>query len=111
MILKEKLFLAVSLGDKTTLNDLLKWTNVDFNDSDPQGNTPLNFAVQVGNLEFVKLLILHGADFNKPNNQGNTPLHYAFSYGFLDIFDTLIEAGANQKSLNNNGKNPWQGIK
>lgn len=45
VVLKEKLFASVSLGDKTQLTDLLKRTNVDFNDPDICGNTPLNFAV------------------------------------------------------------------
>jgi len=40
---------------------------VDFNLVDEIGNTPLNFAVQVGNYDFVKMLIIQGADYNKPN--------------------------------------------
>ena len=41
------------------------------------GNTALHYAVNVGNLELVRLLLDNKADPNAENNNGTTPLAYA----------------------------------
>lgn len=42
--LKKILFDVIGQGDKIGLNDILKRTNLDINEADEDGNTPLNFA-------------------------------------------------------------------
>jgi ankyrin repeat protein len=64
---RAKLFHYLKVGDCNALKELLQLPNVDLNDTDKNGNTPLNISTQVGNTEQVNLLISNGVDLNKPN--------------------------------------------
>ncbi|KAK0636444.1 ankyrin repeat-containing domain protein, partial [Bombardia bombarda] len=59
--------------------------------------TPLQKAVETGNLELVNVLLNAGADVNAPaaRARGGTALQLAAICGFLEIADILVEAGAN----------------
>lgn len=61
--------------------DIVKYfveeANADLNFSDEDGNTPLHFAANSGNLKMVKYLVESGAATDKPDKKGNTPLDVA----------------------------------
>jgi ankyrin repeat protein len=50
------------------------------NVKDPDGNTPMHMAVELGDLESVELLIDLGADMNMLNDDGLLPIDIAFSH-------------------------------
>ncbi|GBN55736.1 Tankyrase-1 [Araneus ventricosus] len=50
---------------------------IEINTSDEQGNTPLHYASQFGNIAVVKLLLDLGATYVAKNKQGKTPFQVA----------------------------------
>ncbi|HRN78300.1 MAG TPA: ankyrin repeat domain-containing protein [Candidatus Dependentiae bacterium] len=69
--------------------------------------TPLHRAAGNGQLEIVRLLVLHKADINAQDKYGNTPLHYAASNGFEDIVRCLLVVNANISLENRKGQNAY----
>ncbi|XP_066597011.1 BRCA1-associated RING domain protein 1-like isoform X2 [Prorops nasuta] len=59
-----------------------------------KGETPLHSACLKGQVEYVKILLMHGAKPNTKDNANWTPLQEAVSMGFYDITTLLLEAGA-----------------
>jgi uncharacterized protein len=57
-------------------------------------DTPLYAAAQVGDVEIVDLLAVHGADVNMPNNDGTPPLSIALHRGHSDVARRLVYFGA-----------------
>lgn len=57
-------------------------------------NVDLLAAIEVGDLNAVKLSVSAGADINKKDEYGYTPLYYAIRKGECDIVQKLLEAGA-----------------
>jgi serine/threonine protein kinase/ankyrin repeat protein/formylglycine-generating enzyme required for sulfatase activity len=75
-----------------------------------QITTPLAGAVQVGNVEMIRLLINKGAAVN---DEKNPAIHWA---GTPEVAKVLLDAGADVKSRNRNGETalhrplgPWHG--
>ena len=68
-------------------------TTVSYSGSKPSGDfvagsaglTPLHQGVLEGNLQAVKLLVMHGADVNRPDSDTWTPLHAACAEGHAEI--------------------------
>jgi ankyrin repeat protein len=54
------------------------------------GDTPLHVAVTQGNIEIVKLLLLHNADVNRGNKYIQTAIDNALHYKQSDIFQEII---------------------
>jgi ankyrin repeat protein len=70
---------------------------LELNLSDLQdGATPLHYAVQVGALQTVKLLIKNRVDVNVADNDGWTPLHLAIQSRNRDIAKILLVNGADK---------------
>ncbi|XP_043472513.1 ankyrin-2-like [Leptopilina heterotoma] len=72
--------------------------------------TPLHFAVEIGNVEIVKILLEKGAIVNATNNELNTPLHIAVSKGINpseSVIQLLLENGADLKICNEFGRTPY----
>ena len=77
--------------------------NVNINERDIAGRTPLFYAVRNGNLEDVKFLIDNGADMALADDYGHTPAHVAaiktgaydpkISNHYLEILKSLKEKG------------------
>ena len=72
--------------------DLYPDLDIDLNQQDREGNTPLIFAINGRKPEHVAFLLDRGADPNLANNGGGTPLDYAA--GQPEIEQMLLDAGA-----------------
>ena len=71
--------------DKTKENDFSRAakyliTNLeeDLNEEDKTGRTPLFYAVERGNIKFVRMLLDYGADINQINTKGEPETHGLF---------------------------------
>jgi ankyrin repeat protein len=74
----------------------------DVNAKDPDGNTPLCYAVKNGHIEIVKLLLtVKGLDLNVPSFSGQPALLVAVADARLEIVALLLAAGAdiNRKDI------------
>jgi ankyrin repeat protein len=74
------------------------------NRRNPDGSTPLQWAVYEGNVAEVKRLLRAGADVSIANNYGATPMSLAAEVGNADLIAVLLEAGANVESPNADGQ-------
>ncbi len=61
------------------------------NQTDPDGNTPLHYAVSKNNLAIVQMLIDAGADQNIKNNNRETAIDIAQRNNSIEITDLLID--------------------
>lgn len=96
-------FIQTYYMDQTKFNEIKKLLQ---EDSTPNTNfIILSFAVQNGQLDIVKELLLpqYNINLKKTNNNGDTPLIIAVENGNLDFVKELIKHGANvnKKNLNN----------
>ena len=76
---------------------LSKKERADFNAIDSSGWSPILRAIEIDNVEILKLLIQKskGTDLNVPSNRQHTPLTYAIFNERLEIVEELIKSGAN----------------
>ncbi len=98
-------------SDKPNLNlvsDLIVLgANVNWQDENNNGWTPLHMAAWNGRVEIARMLIDAGANVNVQNEWSNTPLHWAASRGQVKIVRMLIDAGARKDIQNNKGQIPF----
>ena len=87
------------------VNHLLKW---DRNNEDQNVYlaSTLLASSQVGEFEFVDLLLKHGADPNCSNKNGQTPLFMACNENHGKVVDVLLSGGANPKATDGKGWTP-----
>jgi ankyrin repeat protein len=79
----------------------------DVNASQPDGTTPLLWAVRNDDLEVADLLIHAGANVSAANRDGATPLQLAALNGSAAMIEKLIKAGADPNaSLTTTGDTP-----
>ena len=98
---------AIRNKDEKMLKYLLSLPEIDMNKCDETKYRlpPISHAVQMNNLEFVKILLENGADIDKGSegeNYGNTALMIGAWHGRLEIVKYLVEQGAccNQQDFN-----------
>jgi ankyrin repeat protein len=73
---------------------------------DPDGTTPLHWAVYRNDAAEVKRLIAAGADVNAHNDYNATPLSEAAVTGNVEVIRRLLAAGANVNATNADGQTP-----
>lgn len=66
----------------------------DVNAADPDGTTPLQWAVRSDDIDTVQMLLRAGANPKPSNRYGVTPLSLAAGNGNAAIVDVLLKAGA-----------------
>jgi len=76
----------------------------DINRRNPDGSTPLQWAVFNGDVTEVRRLLRAGANVSLANNYGATPMSLAAEVGNADMLKVLLEAGANVESPNADGQ-------
>lgn len=71
--------------------------------TDEEGDTPLMWAAETGNVSSARVLLECGANVNAKNKSDQTALHWAAKGGFQDIVELLVESNVdpNIKDINN----------
>ena len=70
---------------------------------DPQGNSMLHLAAELGHNEIISFLMHNGLDVALQNNSGHTPLHLAVSKGHHKTVELLPKKGADPTIEDNSG--------
>jgi ankyrin repeat protein len=76
----------------------------DVNRRNPDGSTPLQWAVYSGDVVETKRLLRAGANVALANHYGATPMSLAAEVGNTEMLKLLLEAGANADSPNPDGQ-------
>ena len=76
----------------------------DVNRRNPDGSTPLQWAVHRGDVAEVKRLLRAGADVKLANHYGATPMSLAAEVANTEILKVLLEVGADADSPNPEGQ-------
>jgi uncharacterized protein len=84
---------AVKTGNFPAVRTLLQQRQA-ANQTEPDGTTPLHWAVQQDRLDIVAALISAGANVNAKNRYGTTPLVLAATTGNASVTEALLKAGA-----------------
>ncbi len=82
----------------------------DVNRRNPDGSTPLQWAVFKGDVVEAKRLLRAGADVSLANNYGATPMSLAAEVGDTEMLKVLLEVGANADSPNPDGQTALQAV-
>ena len=85
---------------------LLNSKQVDLEEKDEDGNTPLYVATMFNNTRFMKKLIDAGANINSKNERKKTPLHLAAGHQKIETLRLLVTEGANLEAKDKNGYTP-----
>jgi uncharacterized protein len=85
---------ALKAGDRKAVQILLK-QGADVNAADPDGTTPLQWAVRGDDIDTVQILLRRGANPKVANRYGVTPLSLAAGNGNPAMVNILLKAGAN----------------
>src|SRR5687767_12898392 len=80
------------------------------NHRNPDGSTPLQWAVYEGDVAEVSRLLAAGADVALANDYGATPMSLAAEVANTEILKLLLEAGANADSPNGDGMTALQAV-
>ena len=79
-------------------------SRADVNRRNPDGSTPLQWAVYNGDVAEVKRLLRAGADASIANKYGATPMSLAAETGNTEVLKVLLEVGADVESPNADGQ-------
>ncbi len=93
---------AIASGEVKKALELLR-SDVDINQVDKYGNTPLMAAACKGYMQLIKLLIKKGAHLEAADNRGATALMYAVSYENKEAVKELLAHGANVRAQSKEG--------
>ncbi len=88
---------CATLSPRTTQNPAVEHR-------EPDGSTPLQWAVYNENAAQVKQLLREGANPNEANDYGATPMSLAAVTGNAEIIKLLLRAGASPESPNADGQ-------
>ena len=82
----------------------------DVNRQNPDGSTPLQWAVFEVDVDEVKRLIDEGADVTLANNYGASPMSLAAEIGHAEILELLLDAGADVNAATPEGLTALHGV-
>ena len=85
------LFAAIRSGNQQVIAEILSVPEIDINQPDGKGLTPLYIAVGLKNIPVIKQLLASGAD---PNITGHSPLKLAQDMKNQQIISLLLNRGA-----------------
>ena len=94
---------AVKQGNREAVRVLLA-KRTDVNQPEPDGTTPLHWAVRANDAETVTLLLRAGAKVSAANRNGVMPLTLASVNGDPVIIETLLNAGADPNTATSEGE-------
>ncbi len=84
---------AVRHGDADSVRAMLR-KKIDVNAPEPDGSTPLDWAVEANNLELTQLLLKSGANPSLQTPDGVSPLSLAAQNRNAEIAKALLDSGA-----------------
>lgn len=105
--IKGALLLAIKSPIAESRIDMIKLlidNKANINYADDDGFTPLNIAIESGDMELTKFLITNGANVNSLMQDGVSLIGYAIAQNNMDLLQILIENGAN---VNYTGGDSW----
>ena len=94
---------AIKRGDSAAIRALLA-RRADVNASEPDGTTPLHWAVHSNDPSTVTMIVRAGANVTAANRYGVTPLMLAAAGGSVPIIETLLEGGADPNTASAEGE-------
>lgn len=95
---------AVKISDTDRVRTLM-YANVDVNEKNYAGITPLTIAAEKGNMDIIKMLVEDGkANVNDKSSYGITPLISAAAAGNDEVVSYLISHGADVTAKDDLGK-------
>jgi ankyrin repeat protein len=95
----------IEAGDRKAAQELLA-RNASVNAAQPDGSTPLHWAVYRVDEELVKTLIARGAKADVVNAYGSSPLSEAARVANTKLIEMLLDAGADPNRANDDGETP-----
>ena len=95
----------IEAGDRKTALEMLA-KNAPVSIAQPDGTTPLHWAVYRVDEELVKALLARGAKANVANAYGSSPLSEAVRVANVNLVGMLLEAGADANRANQDGETP-----
>lgn len=96
---------AIQAGDRAGALRLLQ-SGADVNAAQPDGTTPLHWAVYSVDPELTRVLLGRGAKAEVRNNFGATPLAEAAKTANGELVRALLKAGAKPNTANDDGQTP-----
>lgn len=94
---------AVNFRELKLIKTLLTSKEININDGDHRGDTPLHHAARVQIPQITKMLLKNGAQVDKQNNDGSTSLHLAAEKGDAATVRILLAYDAKLLIKNNSG--------
>src|SRR5215470_15947306 len=95
----------IEAGDRKAALEMIQ-RNATVNAAQPDGTTPLHWAVYRVDEELVKTLLARGAKADVVNSFGSSPLAEAARVANPNLVGMLLDAGADAKRANEDGETP-----
>jgi ankyrin repeat protein len=93
------LMFAARCGDAATIEVLLAQPEVDVDEQDPDGCSPIMAAAKVGNVEAFRALVFAGANVKLSNKRGETAMGLAQQSKKRDLFEQVMLEFALEKGM------------
>ncbi len=108
MITQQQFIAACKTDDIKTIEENLLSDDVDINQADHHGQTPLYWACYKGHEAVVTLLLQQGAAaaINQANHHGQTPLYWACDEGYEAVVTLLLKYDADINQADHHGRTP-----